>query len=79
MLHHNNVKMINMSEEPKSTDFSQSEPRLERWVRKIQEEIKESTFMDIQVLTNQLASEIKEIKKRVEKIEKEIAEIKKSI
>ncbi len=71
--------MINMSEESKSTDFSQSEPRLERWVRKIQEEIKESTFMDIQVLTNQLASEIKEIKKRVEKIEKEIAEIKKSI
>ena len=68
-----------MSEEPKSTDFSQFEPQLERWVRKIQEEIKESTFMDLQVLTHQLASEIKEIKKRIEKIEKEIAEIKKSI
>ena len=66
-----------MSEESKSTDFSQFEPRLERWVRKIQEEIKESTFMDLQVLTNQLASEIKEIRKRVEKIEKEIVEIKK--
>lgn len=68
-----------MSEESKSADFSQFEPRLERWVRKVQEEIKESTYMDLQVLTNQLASEIKEIKKRVEKIEREIAEIKKSI
>ena len=58
---------ISMSEESNSVDFSQYEPQLERWLRKIREEIKESTLVDLQVLTHQLASEYKKIKKRIEK------------
>jgi uncharacterized protein YPO0396 len=68
-----------MSEESNSVDFSQYEPQLERWLRKIREEIKVSTIDDLQVLTHQLASEFKKIKKRIENIEKEIAKIKKNL
>jgi len=68
-----------MSKESNSVDFSQYEPQLERWLRKIREEIKVSTIDDLQVLTHQLASEFKKIKKRIENIEKEITKIKKNL
>lgn len=48
-----------MSEEFGSKDFSQYEPKLERWLRKIREEIKENALFNLQVLTNQLASDYK--------------------
>lgn len=57
MLLKQHLDEFDMSEESGSKDFSKYEPQLERWLRKIREEIKENTLLDIQVLMHQLASE----------------------